>query len=205
MYHPLLESIFSAYDENFIDDSDYCIQFYESHSYNFDMVDEFDEASLSKYNVISARYITALVECKLYEKAISESERIVSIITINADRLNIQHAADSAYIDIIYQRAIAKYNSSAINSALIDFEFLLKRDPESENLERWRVASKYYYYEYCFMGLALTLFACNWFLEHRVHVFVNIGIIIVGFICCGISIRYSIITRRRLKNILKPE
>jgi hypothetical protein len=204
MYHRVLESIFNAYEDNFIDDPSYCIQFYEGNSYNFDAVDEFDEEYLFKYEVIAARYITALVQNKQHKKAVTESCKIVSIIHSNAKRLQIDHAIDSPYNGIIYQRAIAKYNSYVFKSALTDFEFLLKLDPESENLQRWRIASKYYYYEYCFMGLAFALFAFSWVLEHHVHAFVNIGIIVMSFICCGISIRYSIITRRRLKKIEEP-
>ncbi|MEO6522562.1 MAG: hypothetical protein ABIN91_12840 [Mucilaginibacter sp.] len=205
MYHPLLESIFNAYEDNFIDDPDYCIRFYEGNSYNFDAVDVFDGEYLYKYEMITARYITALVQNRQYKKAVTESEKIVAIINSNATRLCIEHAMDSPYNGIIYQRAIAKYNSYVFKSALQDFEFLLRLDPENEHLQRWRIASKYYYYEYCFMGLAFALFACNWFLEHHVHRFVNIGILVAGFICCGIAIRYSIITRRRLKKAEEPE
>ena len=141
MYHPLLESIFNAYEDNFVDDADYCIQFYEGNSYNFDAVDVFDGDYLFKYEVITARYIGALVQNKQYKKAVTESEKIVAIINSNATRLGIEHAMDSPYNGIIYQRAIAKYNSYVFKSALRDFEFLLRLDPESENLQRWRTAS----------------------------------------------------------------
>ena len=199
MYHPLLDSIFNAYEDNFVDEPDYYISFYQNNAFNFDAVNEFSEAYLFKYEVITVRYITALVQKKQYKRAVTDSEKIVNIIKSNATRLKIQHAADSPYNGIIYQRAIAKYNSYVFRSAQHDFEYLLNIDPLNDHLQRWHLASKYYYYEYFYMGLAFVLFAGNWFLEQRTYHFINLGLIIMGFICCGISIRYSVLTRRKLK------
>jgi tetratricopeptide (TPR) repeat protein len=206
MYDPVLDPIFYAYEENFADDPDLHISFYETNAYVFSATRNFDAQRLFKYEAIAGNYLGALLVKKQYKKVAEQSGVILDIIERDLVHLKIDPAEDTCYKHILFNSAYAKFYRMTYLSAYRDLKKLVAYDPDNPVIKMWLDVAKYRYYEYALLFVSLIIVGGFSFYKPYLPLSGRIIILTGGVVFGFTALWFEYLARKtwKAKNALKP-
>jgi tetratricopeptide (TPR) repeat protein len=134
-------SIHSIYDDFRVEPKktpDFIIDFYTKNVFFFNSVRTFeDKEDLKLYIELIWQYLNALYKKKRYNETIDETDKLLSIINNEIERLGAEDVRNDLYYDIIFNKGASYYYLKNYKNSTPIFRMLLLKDNKNEGFKIW--------------------------------------------------------------------
>lgn len=139
-----IENIYSDFRANYVNTSDFAIDFYEKKSIYLNNIKEFkDKEALRLYIEIVCKYIEAVYQKDRCNIAIDLVDKQQIFIDREINRLNADDLKDVWYYSLQFVKGMASYNLKDYKTATPIFKRLVQYDKQNDRYKSWLTYSQY--------------------------------------------------------------